>query len=158
MRIAAVLLTMTLFFGIACPGFAKDATVPDGDYQGEAVKGFEKILDLWRDGRYQELYDRTYGKGGDSKERFSEKLAAAPHRPACCWEKMQDVKATAEKENHVTLRARIGIEGGAGVEPVTRSFRLVREEGVWKASRADIISLSGASKKKKRFVKRSLNS
>lgn len=153
MRIAAMLLVTILFVAMTCPVFGKGRAVTDEGFQTEAAKGFEQVLDLWRDGRYDELYDRTFGGGGDSRERFADRLAAAPRRPACCWEKMQDVKVSAGKGNRATLKARIGLEGGVSGDSVTRSFRMVKEDGVWKVSRSDIISLSGATKKKKRLMK-----
>jgi hypothetical protein len=152
MRIAAVLLATALFVAMACLVMAKGITVTDEGIQKEAAKGFEQLLDLWRDGRYDELYDRTFG-GGESRERFAARLAAAPLKPACCWEMMQDVKVSAGKGNRATLKARIGLEGGVNGDSATRSFRLIKEDGVWKASRSEIISLSGSAKKKKRLIK-----
>jgi hypothetical protein len=152
MRIAAVLLATALFVAMACPVMAKGIQVTDEGIQKEAAKGFEQLLDFWRDGRYDELYDRTFG-GGESRERFAARLAAAPLKPACCWEMMQDVKVTAGKGNRATLNARIGLEGGVNGDSATRSFRLIKEDGVWKASRSEIISISGAKKKKKRLMK-----
>ena len=83
------------------------------------------------------------------KEHFVARLDSAPLKPACCWEKLQDVRVTVKKENAVTLRARIGLEGGVSNEYKSRSFKLVKEDGVWKVSQGDILSLSGASKKKR---------
>jgi len=60
---------------------------PTGSEQ-EVLRDFEKILDLWRDGRYADLYERTTG-GKEGKERFAKMLASAPLKPSCCWEKMQ---------------------------------------------------------------------
>jgi hypothetical protein len=153
MRLDALLLVTSLFFAMACPVFARGVPVTDVDLQAEAAKGFEQLLDLWRDGRYDELYERTFG-GGETRERFAGRLAAAPRKPACCWEKMQDVKVKTGKGNRVTLKARIGLEGGVTGDFVTRSFRLIKDDGVWKASRSDIISLSGATKNRKRLMRR----
>ena len=156
MRKQALFLTMALTVALLSPLVSslhgKSLNLPDPEQQGEARKGFEQILDLWRDGKYGELYDRTTGSGKESRERFAARLADAPLKPACCWEKMQDVTVSAKHADAVTVRARIGLEGGMGSEYKTRSFKLVREEGVWKVSRADILALSGAAKKKKRHT------
>jgi len=67
---------------------------------------------------------------------------------------MQDVSVSVKKEDAVSVRARIGLEGAVEKEYKTRSFKLVKEDGVWKVSQADILSLSGATKTKKRYVRR----
>lgn len=145
-------LTVALLAALVSSLHGKSLNLPGPELQGEARKGFEQILDLWRDGKYGELYDRTTGSGKESRERFAVRLADAPLKPACCWEKMQDVTVSAKHVDVVTIRARIGLEGGMGSEYKTRSFKLVREEGVWKVSRADILALSGDAKKKKRHT------
>lgn len=117
----------------------------------EVRRDFEAVLDLWRDGRYNELYERTYVTGSQSRESFIRRLAAAGLRPACCWEKVQEVKVTATDGAKATLYARVGLESaGAATEFCTRSFRLRREDGVWKASASDILSLAGRPARKVR--------
>jgi len=145
-----MLLTVALMASFVSSAQAKNRYSPDDVLQAEARKGFEQILDLWRDGKYGELYDRTTGSGKETRERFAAKLADAPLKPACCWEKMQDVTVSAGQVDAVTIRARIGLEGGMETGYRTRSFKLVKEDGVWKASRSDLLALSGDSKKKKR--------
>jgi hypothetical protein len=154
MKKLAVLLTMALVMALICPVQGKTPYLPDEALQAGARQGFEQILDLWRDGKYDELYERTISSGKETKERFIARLAGAHLKPACCWEKMQDVKVSAKKENAVTVRAKVGLQGGMGSEFKTRSFKLVKEDGVWKISQADLLSLSGGSKKIKRYVKR----
>jgi hypothetical protein len=146
-----VWLTMALVAGLLSPVQAKTLYLPDEGVQAEARQGFERILDLWRDGKYGELYERTTRSGKETKERFIARLDGAPLKPACCWEKMQDVSVSVKKENTVSVRARIGLEGSVEKEYKTRSFKLVKEDGVWKISQTDLLGLSGASKKKKRY-------
>lgn len=148
-----VLLTLTLVAGLLSPVQAKTKYMPDEEVRTEARQGFEKILDLWHDGKYLELYERTTRSGKDTREGFAARLADAPLKPACCWEKMQEVSVSVKKENTVSVRAKIGLEGTMEKEFKTRSFKLVKEDGVWKISRSDLFSLSGASKKKKRCVR-----
>jgi len=145
-----MVLTVALMASFVSSAQAKNRYSPDGVLQTEARKGFEQILDLWRDGKYGELYDRTTGSGKETRERFVARLADAPLKPACCWEKMQDVTVSAGQVDAVTIRARIGLEGGMETGYRTRSFKLLKEDGVWKVSLSDILALSGASKKNKR--------
>jgi len=151
------ILMLTVILSLACfsPAPAKTPYLSAEELQAEAQKGFGEILDLWRDGRYDQLFDRTVaGKG--SKEQFVRKLATAAKKPACCWEKMQEVKVSVKNDYTVTLRAKVGMEGeAAGTDHVTKSFKLQKEEGVWCISQADIFSLAGEGKKtsKKRTAK-----
>jgi hypothetical protein len=117
----------------------------------EVLRDFEQILDLWRDGSYGDLFDRTAG-GKASKELFAKKLASAPRKPACCWEKMQDARVSLKGERAATVRARLGFEGGAsGTEFVTRGIKLKKEGDVWVISQSDLFSLADLSKKRARY-------
>jgi hypothetical protein len=136
-----------LFCGFAGVGAAGATGTEAGN--NEVRRDFETILDLWRDGRFAELYDRTYAAGSRSRESFLRKISLADRRPACCWEKMQEVKVTVSGAGTATLHARIGLERtGTETDSCTRSFRMKRESGVWKASLSDILSLAGTSRKK----------
>ena len=145
-RICALLLVL-----LACcwsaPAGARTPYQDEGEIRSEAARDFETILDLWREGRYDDLYERTTSAGRVSRESFGRRLAAASRRPACCWEKVQEMRITVRDDSTVTVRARVGLEGGtAGTEFATRSFRLVKEEGVWRLPASEILSLAGAKK------------
>lgn len=123
----------------------------DSSMDAEVRRDFETALDLWRDGRYDELYRRTYPTGKQTKEAFVRKLSASGIRPACCWEKLQDVKVSVSDVGKAMLHARVGLEtGGTETDHCTRSFQLRREEGIWKASATDILALAGDYGRKKR--------
>lgn len=130
-------------------GVAAAATNGTAAGDAEVRRGFEIILDLWRDGRFAELHDRTYSTGRQSRESFLRKMLLADRRPACCWEKIQDVKVSVSGADTATVRARIGLERSVtDTDSCTRSFRMRREDGVWKASDSDILSLAGTSRKR----------
>ncbi len=151
MRIAVPSIVPALCLLLCCAA-GSAARAADGPTAADIQvrRDFETILDLWRDGRFEELYDRSYGSAGRSRESFLRKMSAADRRPACCWEKMQEVKVTISNAGTATLRARIGLEGtGTDTDSCTRSFRLRREDGVWKASLSDILAVAGASRKKR---------
>ena len=110
----------------------------------EIRRDFETNLDLWRDGRYEELYQRTYAEGSRSREAFIRRITAAARKPACCWEKLQEVSVSTGPGKKATLHARIGLESRFGdTEYSTRSFRMKRENGIWKPAMSDILSLAG---------------
>ena len=115
----------------------------------EAAKAFERILDLWREGSYGELYDRTLVSGRDTKESFTRKMSSARLKPACCWEKMQDVSVMAKSPTSVVIRAKIGLDAPGEIEYKTKPFKLIKEFGEWRISRSDILSLAEADSSKK---------
>jgi hypothetical protein len=136
----AMVLTTPLWGGVVAD---------EGVVKTEATKGFERILDLWREGNYGELYDRTMINGKDTRESFARKMSAAKLKPSCCWEKMQDVSVMIKSSNSVVIRAKIGLDAPGEIEYKTKSFKLVNEYGEWRISRADILSLAEAKKSKK---------
>jgi hypothetical protein len=144
MRKLAIYPLLLLLLCAAVPVSAKVTAAPDPEIRGEAVRGFEQILDLWRDGNLDELYRRTTLLGKQSRESFIKRLDSSDRRPACCWEKIQDVAVSPKDAARVTLHAKIGMEvKGGSTEFQTRKFRLEKEDGIWKISAADILSLAG---------------
>lgn len=148
MRKFVQLVILFGLLGTVWPVWGKTPYLAEDELKAEAKAGFEKILDLWRDGKYDEVYARTTVGGKQSKEEFVARLAAAPLRPACCWEKLQEVKVVVKGDSAVTIRAKLGFEGVGATEFKTRSFKLMKEEGVWCIAQSDILSLAEAKKKK----------
>ncbi len=148
MRKLVQLLVMFVALCAVGPVWGKTAYLAEDELKAEARAGFEKILDLWREGKYEEVYARTAVGGKQTKEEFVARLAATQVRPACCWEKLQEVKVVVKGDSAVTIRAKLGFEGIGATEFKTRSFKLVKEEGVWCLAQSDILSLAGAKKKK----------
>jgi hypothetical protein len=148
MRKLAQLVIMFVSLCTVGPVWGKTPYLAEDDLKAEAKAGFEMILDLWRDGKLDEVYARTTVSGKQTKEGFVARLAAAPLRPACCWEKLQEVKVVVKGDSAVTIRAKLGFEGNGVTEFKTRSFKLAKEEGVWCIAQSDILSLAEAKKKK----------
>jgi hypothetical protein len=112
-------------------------------------------LDLWREGRYEQLYENLSHRGKTSKEQFVKKMRDTSIRPSCCFQKLENFKVLNEKRTEATVYAKIGLEGTPNVaESSTREFKLTHEENLWKMQLADIIAISGASGKKARHVSR----
>ncbi len=67
-------------------------------------------------------------------------------KPACCWEKLRDVKAAYVSPDRVILIATVGMEmDGAGIKFVTQSFSLRLVDGIWKIPMETIISLADST-------------
>jgi hypothetical protein len=151
MRKLALVLTFFLLTCIAGPVSAKKLPSPDTDMQSEVSAGFGEILDLWRDGKFEDLYLRTTRPGKQSRESFRDRLSSCGRRPACCWEKLQDVTVTTNGSARAAVNAMVGMEGRDGnTEYVTRRFSMVKEGGLWKISMSDILSLARKGRKKNR--------
>ncbi|QXE90489.1 hypothetical protein KP001_19105 [Geomonas subterranea] len=127
------------------PAHASSATEQD------VLKDFETILDLWRDGRYDDLYQHTSG-GRDGKEKFAGRLSSAPRKPACCWEKIQEPKVSLKSGSSAIVQARLGFESSTpGTEFVTTSIHLRKEAAGWSISQSELYSLADLSNKKRRY-------
>jgi len=150
MRRLFMLLTALLLIiaGSAIPAPAKTLYQSEEELKTEVRRQFEEILDLWREGNYSALYRRTTG-GRESKEAFAKRLAEAPRKPACCWEKLQEPEISIVSDTMATLYGKIGLEGTGNTTHQTRTFTLTRNGDIWQISRSDILSLSGATKKKR---------
>jgi hypothetical protein len=123
-----------------------------GGAQAQVLQDFERILDLWRDGRYDELYLRTVTTGKEGKEQFARHLASAPRRPACCWEKMQDARVTMKSGRTAVVFARLGFEGAVpGTEFVTKGIKMKKQDDVWLISQSDLFSLGKLTKTRVRY-------
>lgn len=143
------LLLTILALALVCGAMEIHATSPSAD-TARISEDFETALDLWRNGRYVELYDRTYAVGTGSREAFISRMAGSSRKPACCWQKLQDLKIGAVHGNSANVSARVGLECLSGeTDYCTRAFRLKKEDGTWKISMADILSLAGRSGRKR---------
>lgn len=148
-----VMLVLAWSVGLVGTVQASQAAPAESSIAADVERDLGAALDLWRDGRYEDLYERVVPSGKQSKETFVRKMAAAPRRPTCCWDKMQDVQITVKNGSTVTVRAKLGFEDAVGTETVTRSFKMVRKGDTWRLSQTDIVSLAGNGKKKKYWGK-----
>ncbi|MCM0083976.1 hypothetical protein L4X63_20550 [Geomonas sp. Red32] len=117
----------------------------------EILRDFEAILDLWRDGRYNELFERT-ALNRQSREEFGKTMASAPRRPTCCWDKMQDARVTVTNNRAAMVRARLGFDRSVpGTEYVTKGVKLKKEGDVWVISQSELYSLANLRKRQPRY-------
>jgi len=122
---------------------AKQEAIDPESIKAEAVRAFEQILDLWRDGDYERLYDKTTVNGKDTKESFRKRMEAAKLKPSCCWEKMQNVAVSVKSNSSVVVRAKIGLDAPGDMVYKTKSFRMTNEFGEWRIARSEILTLAG---------------
>ena len=145
MNIRSVLLVVAVLlmvFGAALPVCA-------GDSASVLEQSMSEALDLWRDARYEQLFDRLTRRGKTSRESFVKKMNDSKIRPACCWQKMENFKVLNEKRTEATVYVKVGLEGTSNsAESSTREFKLTHEGGVWKMQLNDIFSIAGVTGKK----------
>jgi hypothetical protein len=149
MRIQSVLVSFLLLISLllqAVPAVAESTTAV-------LEQSMSDTLDLWREGRYEQLFEHLAHRGKTSKEQFAKKMRNTSIRPACCFQKIENFKVLNEKRTEATVYAKVGLEGTPNAaESCTREFKLTHEENIWKMQLADVLSLSGATAKKARHV------
>lgn len=107
-------------------------------------------LDLWREGRFEQVYDRLSHRSGMTRERFTALLRDTTVRPACCHLKLNDFRLISEKRTTAKVFARIGMEGRADSDSSqSRELTLDHEEGLWKMRMGEFKALVGKSAGKK---------
>lgn len=149
MRISSYFVSLLLLISLLL------ATVPVFAESAAAVleQSMSDTLDLWREGRYEQLYEHLAHRGKTSKEQFVKKMRDSSMRPACCFQKLENFKVLNEKRTEATVYARVGLEGTPNVsESSTREFKLTHEEQIWKMQLADVLSMSGVTARKSRHV------
>jgi hypothetical protein len=148
MKKIILLFALLVSFCLADTAPGKSLYQGEEELKVEAERGFGEILDLWHNGKYEELFDRTEGGGNVTREDFTDRLVHAPYHPACCWEKLRDVRVVLKNDDSARIRAKVGLEGQGRSFTSTRDYRLVREDGVWLIAMKDILNMSGGGKKK----------
>lgn len=107
-------------------------------------------LDLWRDGRYDQLYETLSHRSSLTRERFVRAMQDTDLRPACCFTKLRDFRLITENRTTAKVYARISMEGGPGTDrSKSREFTLDHEEGRWKMRLNDLKALAGIKSRQK---------
>jgi hypothetical protein len=125
----------------------------------EAERSFAQIVQLWKEGRFAELY--TYGTFASqadlSPEAFEYYMGHATRTLQCCWQTIQDIQSRFESPERVYIKARLGfrhreflvvrgqhrfIARGFLAEE-TLTFLLQHEDQAWRLDLFRILALSG---------------
>jgi hypothetical protein len=104
--------------------------------EGDVVESVKTILSLWKDEKYNELYDH-----GDQKSRrairredFERRMRKKGIGLASSWETLRDIQVDVESAILAYATARIGLKpkGGGETKFRTETYRLPFEKGMWK--------------------------
>jgi hypothetical protein len=143
-------VAVTLVVLLACVGMGSAV-----ETESALKKSMSDTLDVWREGRYEQLFEQLAHRGKTSRETFVNKMRESATRPACCWQKMEKFKIINEKNSEATVYVKIGLEDTpGGTESITREFKLTHQEGVWKMQLADVFSIAGVTGNKGKSSKR----
>jgi len=146
LRLSAVsfLLLAILFVALKCADANAEVTETS-----VLERSMSETLDLWREGRFEQLYESLSHRGRTTKENFIARMRETTIRPACCWQKLQNFRVMHEKRTEATVYVRVNLEGTPGpVDSSTRDFKLSLEDGGWRMQLNDIFSLAGVTGKK----------
>ena len=146
MRILSVIICFLLLTFLLEPVTTAGAESTPGVLE----QSMSDTLDLWREGRYEQLYEHLAHRGKTSREQFVKKMRDTTIRPACCFQKLENFRVLNEKRTEATVYARVGLEGAPNAaDSTTREFKLTHEEHIWKMQLADVLSIAGSTGKKK---------
>jgi len=136
MRILSIIVSFLLLTSLAEPAApARAESSPDALEQS-----MSDTLDLWCEGRYEQLYEHLAHRGKTSKEHFVNRMRDTTIRPVCCFQKLSNFRVLNEKRTEATVYAKVGLEGTPNAaESSTREFKLTHEENIWKMQMADVL-------------------
>jgi len=63
---------------------------------------------------------------------------------------MQDVGVSVRNGSSVVIKAKLGLDAPGEMEYKTKSFKLYKEDGVWRIAASELLSLAEARKKGKK--------
>ena len=144
------------------PGTAQELTPDDlKNMAFAAQRGFEHILQLWKDQRFAALYEfGTFASKVDlSPEAFERYMSYATRTLQCCWLLLQHVESRVVAPDTVYVKARVGLKNKEFLmvrgqhrfiargfaEQETLTFTMRWEEARWRLDLFHILALSGVS-------------
>ncbi len=118
-------------------------SIPKNRMEGDIIESVKTILSLWKEGKYNELYDH-----GDQKSRraigredFENRMRKKGIGLASSWETLRDIQVEIESATLAYATVRIGLKPKKGGETKFRTvtYRLPLEKGMWKINLQKIL-------------------
>ena len=113
--------------------------------EGDVIESVKTILYLWKDGKYDVLYDH-----GDQKSRMAINKEDFEHRMkkkviglASSWETIWDIQVEVKSATLAYATVRIGLKpkGGGETKFRTEIYRMSFENGMWKINLMKILNV-----------------
>ena len=112
--------------------------------EGDVIDSFKMIISLWKDGKYQALYDHGDQKSRRSvnREQFEHRMTKKGIGLASSWETVGDIEVEVKSTTLAYVTAKIGFKPTRGGETKfrTESYRMSLEKGTWKIDLSKILS------------------
>ena len=111
--------------------------------EGDVVESVKTILSLWKDGKYNELYDHGDQKSrrAINREDFEYRMRKKGIGLASSWETLRDIQVDVESATLAYATVKIGLKPKKGGETKfrTETYRLSFEKGMWRISLGKIL-------------------
>jgi len=140
-----IILLFTILLVIPASLFSADLTPGEKRRIGSsAEEALKEVIFLWKDGKYEELYEYGYrtNQVSLSKEKFIKRMRNKPWELATSWETIRDVETDVVSLRSVYVRAKLGFRKKSGGETkfVTETFQMTMEGDRWRTGLYKIIS------------------
>ncbi|NWG01547.1 MAG: DUF4124 domain-containing protein [Syntrophaceae bacterium] len=113
--------------------------------EGDVTESFKTILSIWKDGKYDMLYDHGDQKSrmAVNREEFSKRMKKKGIGLASSWETVRDIQVEVKNATHAYVTARIGFKPTKGGETKFRTeiYPLSFEKGMWKINLLKILNV-----------------
>jgi hypothetical protein len=142
--IKRILLLVALMSLIPNFSFSRDLTPTEKrKIESDATEAFDMIFRLWKDGKYEDLYEHGYRRSQTSisKENFVIKMRNKSHELASSWEAIRDIEAEVVSRRLVYVRAKIGYRKKVGGDTKfrTETYRIEFEGDRWRIDLTKIL-------------------
>jgi hypothetical protein len=113
--------------------------------EGDVIDSVKTILSLWKDGRYDLLYEwgDQKSRAAVNKENFEHRMRKKGIGLASSWETMQDIQVDVKSATlaYVTLKIGYKLVRGGETRFRTETYRMSLEKGTWKISLTKLLSV-----------------
>lgn len=143
-KLLPFILLLFMVFGLADSSYAKKER-PSGADKDEvkrlAERDFDSIINLWKDEKYEELYD--YGTLSShiriSKENFIKEMKGKAFKLMCCGDAAREIEVIYKSPTSVYVKAKIGYKSATKELFHHETFGLIFEEGKWRTDMIQIL-------------------
>ena len=112
--------------------------------EGDVVESLKTILSLWKNGRYDLLYDwgDQKSRAAVNKENFEHRMRRKGIGLASSWETLQDIDVDVRSATLAYATVKIGYKLARGGETKfrTETYRMSLEKGLWKITLTKLLS------------------
>jgi hypothetical protein len=111
--------------------------------EGDVIESVKTILSLWKNGKYNDLYDHGDQKSrmAINKENFEHRMKKKGIGLASSWETIRDIQIDIKSATLAYATVRIGLKPTKGGETKFRTeiYRMSFENGMWKINLTKIL-------------------